>query len=62
MQNYSFGEGLALFHSSAAFDMSITSIFLPLIKGNTLYIMAEDMGIDSLVQVVEERDDLSLSN
>ncbi len=39
--NCSFTEGGSLLHSSVAFDMSVTSLFLNLIQGNSLYILSK---------------------
>ncbi len=42
----------ALLHSSIAFDMSITTIFLPLISGKSLYILPDDKKLDSFIDVI----------
>ncbi|MBY0273555.1 MAG: amino acid adenylation domain-containing protein, partial [Alphaproteobacteria bacterium] len=51
---YSLARGTTILHSSFAFDMSITSIFLPLIEGNSIHILPEDSSVDSLGGVLRE--------
>ena len=48
LKNYTISQGEALFHSSAAFDMSITSIFLPLITGQMIRILPDHAKVDDL--------------
>ncbi|MBL8675936.1 MAG: amino acid adenylation domain-containing protein, partial [Alphaproteobacteria bacterium] len=42
-----------LFHSSPAFDMSITSLFLPLIKGNSIDILPDRSRVDALADTLK---------
>jgi amino acid adenylation domain-containing protein/non-ribosomal peptide synthase protein (TIGR01720 family) len=46
-------EVMALF-SSLAFDLTITSIFVPLASGNKIIIYGEDAGIHSIKQIVQD--------
>ncbi|MFP5263070.1 MAG: amino acid adenylation domain-containing protein [Blastocatellia bacterium] len=46
---YSIGEGQSVpLHSSISFDLSITSIFPPLLAGKSLVVLPEDEGADAL--------------
>ncbi|KAB2835733.1 MAG: non-ribosomal peptide synthetase, partial [Caedimonadaceae bacterium] len=52
-------EGATLLHSSIAFDMSITSLFLPLVIGNTLHIASAQIQGDSLEEINNKLSQLS---
>ena len=41
-----------LLHSSIAFDLTVTSIFLPLIQGGIIYIMPEGSNVEHLAQEI----------
>ncbi|OJW54632.1 MAG: hypothetical protein BGO67_05225 [Alphaproteobacteria bacterium 41-28] len=51
--------GRTLLHSSVAFDMSITSVFLPLISGNILQVASTQAQGDSLEKINKEFGQLS---
>jgi len=51
--------GRTLLHSSVAFDMSITSIFLPLVSGNIVQVASSQTQIDSLEEINKEFSQLS---
>jgi amino acid adenylation domain-containing protein len=42
------GEGGSLVHSSVGFDLTITSLFLPLLTGNRITLVPEENGIEGL--------------
>lgn len=48
---YPLCNGSSLFHSSPAFDMSITSLFLPLIEGSSIHILPTDSDISALADI-----------
>lgn len=52
------GKG-SIVHSPIAFDLTITSLLLPLIMGHSIRLLAED-GIDELSAAIRERDDCGL--
>ncbi len=52
------GEGVLL-HSSISFDLSITSIFAPLVTGRKVRVLPEDPAADLLVSTMLETHDLS---
>ncbi len=54
-----FHDGITLLHSSIAFDMSITSLFLPLVIGNTLHIASTKVQGDSLEEINNKLSQLS---
>jgi len=54
----SVGSG-ALFHTSIAFDLSITTLFVPLITGKTVYMNAKKKGIDCLIYGMERLKNLT---
>ena len=53
------GEG-SLLHSSLASDMTITSLFAPLLAGQCLTILPEEQGLDALGEALCRSQDLSL--
>ncbi|MGI9214933.1 MAG: non-ribosomal peptide synthetase, partial [Gammaproteobacteria bacterium] len=54
------GIGKSLLHSSIAFDMSITTIFISLVKGNILAILPTDAtGIEPLIDYLKQSPDLN---
>ena len=53
------GEGSPV-HSSIGFDLTITSLFAPLLAGRAVNLLPEDMGIDSLEASLRGRADFSL--
>jgi len=53
-EHYPMLEGSSLLHSSIAFDMSITSLFLPLTVGNPILILPQQSQVDSLESILKE--------
>ena len=53
------GNGSAV-HSSLSFDLTVTSLYLPLIAGRTVTLVAADADVDRLAQVLRDSDNLSL--
>ena len=51
------GQG-TLFHSSMAFDLTVTSVLAPLVAGNTIHVVSERSGLDDLTQAFRKHDDL----
>ncbi|HRA27508.1 condensation domain-containing protein, partial [Ornithinibacter sp.] len=49
-----------LFHSSLAFDMSITSLFLPIVTGNSINILPRDFHVNNLTATLKIRNNFSL--
>ncbi|KAB2832885.1 MAG: amino acid adenylation domain-containing protein, partial [Caedimonadaceae bacterium] len=49
---YCLSNGPSLFHSSIAFDLSITSLFLPFMVGNSIHILPQRFQIDSLGEII----------
>jgi amino acid adenylation domain-containing protein len=47
-------KAVAILHSSVVFDMSITSLYSPLITGNTIYILPSNFQINSLEIIAKE--------
>ena len=58
-RSYSLSNGPTLFHSSPAFDMSITSIFLPLVTGNSIIILPEDSHGNALADILKTQNNFS---
>lgn len=48
------GKGV-LVHSSLNFDITLTSVFPPLLQGHVLYIVSEEQGIDGLIAAVRDK-------
>ncbi|MBX9621737.1 MAG: AMP-binding protein, partial [Alphaproteobacteria bacterium] len=55
-KTYPLSKGNSLLHSSIAFDMSITSLFLPLTTGNVILISPQNYQIDSLDEIFSKYD------
>jgi amino acid adenylation domain-containing protein/non-ribosomal peptide synthase protein (TIGR01720 family) len=55
-EKYPYRCGAGFFHSSFSFDMSITSIFLPLVTGNPVFILPYDANLDLFVNIIQEYD------
>ncbi|MFO0762663.1 MAG: non-ribosomal peptide synthase/polyketide synthase, partial [Byssovorax sp.] len=53
------GQGAPV-HSSIAFDLTITSLFAPLIAGRPVTLLPEEPGIDRLADAIRKGHDLSL--
>ncbi|MBW4454440.1 MAG: amino acid adenylation domain-containing protein [Nostoc indistinguendum CM1-VF10] len=53
------GSG-TLVHSSLGFDLTITSLFSPLLIGSLVELLPEDQGIETLAQTIKARTNLSL--
>src|SRR5436305_3662849 len=49
----------AIVHSSLNFDLTITSLFLPLISGGTVLLASQEKGIDNLVAMIHRHPYLS---
>jgi len=58
-KSYPITNGSALFHSSPAFDMSITSLFLPLVTGNSINILPEDPHGNALADILKTQNSFS---
>jgi non-ribosomal peptide synthetase component F len=52
-------QGVTLLHSSIAFDMSITSLFLPLTSGGKVEILPEQAAADSLELILKKASDFN---
>jgi amino acid adenylation domain-containing protein len=48
------GRGAAL-HSSISFDLSITSLWAPLVVGESVVLVAEELGLEGLLQTLREQ-------
>src|SRR5258706_2287099 len=58
---YRSGEGRgALCHSSISFDLTITSLFTPLVAGKAVVLAIPDRGVDSLAAALRSETDFSL--
>src|SRR5206468_3456333 len=53
------GEGSPV-HSSVAFDLTVTSLFLPLLAGRRVDLLAEDLGVEALAEALRSRSGYSL--
>lgn len=53
------GSGTTL-HGSIAFDATLTSLFMPLVVGQTIHVVSQDDDLGALVDVLENTPDLSL--
>ena len=59
--HYGAGEGRgALCHSSISFDLTVTSLFTPLLAGKSVMLAAPDTGVDSLAFALRSETDFSL--
>src|SRR5205085_1472675 len=47
-------------HSSVAFDLTITSLFSPLLVGRCVELVPEEQGIEALASTLQHRGDFSL--
>ena len=47
-------------HSSIAFDLTITSLFAPLLTGRPVFLLPDDYGIEGLAEALEAGNDFSL--
>ncbi len=60
-QHYEVALGTgAIVHSSSAFDLSVTSMFTPLVEGRRVVLVEEATGVDGLSRVIREQGKLSL--
>jgi amino acid adenylation domain-containing protein len=58
---YGADAGLATpVHSPLGFDLTVTSLFCPLLKGGSVLLISEDTGIEGLNRALESGDDFSL--
>lgn len=46
--------------SSISFDLTLTSLLIPLAAGSTVYLLAEELGVDALTEALRETGDFSL--
>ncbi|HEY4181355.1 MAG TPA: non-ribosomal peptide synthase/polyketide synthase [Kofleriaceae bacterium] len=53
------GPGMPL-HSSLAFDLTVTSVFAPLLAGTTIHLIPDSFGIDALVEAMRARPRMSV--
>ena len=55
------GEGKgAPVHSSISFDLTVTSLFAPLVSGGRADLLAEDLGVEALAEALRREGDYSL--
>ncbi|MEH1798870.1 MAG: amino acid adenylation domain-containing protein [Nostoc sp.] len=60
-QTYAVQEGVGtLVHSPLGFDLTITSLFSPLLVGRTVELLSEEQGIETLSQALSKSSNLSL--
>ncbi|MBW4434412.1 MAG: amino acid adenylation domain-containing protein [Pelatocladus maniniholoensis HA4357-MV3] len=60
-QRYAVEEGVGtLVHSPLGFDLTITSLFSPLLVGRTVELLSEEQGIETLSQALKTSSNLSL--
>ncbi|BBD64377.1 amino acid adenylation domain-containing protein [Nostoc commune NIES-4072] len=60
-QRYAVEQGVGtLVHSSLGFDLTITSLFSPLLVGGAVELLSEKQGIESLSQALKKSSNLSL--
>ncbi|MBL8677014.1 MAG: non-ribosomal peptide synthetase, partial [Alphaproteobacteria bacterium] len=59
-KNYLFSGGAAFLHSSISFDLSITSLFLPLVVGRPIYLLPFDSSIDILGEFLKKKNNFKL--
>lgn len=60
-QAYNLDQGTGtIVHSPLGFDLTITSLFSPLLVGNRVEILSEDQGIETLANALRTRSNLSL--
>ncbi|MGZ4164918.1 MAG: non-ribosomal peptide synthetase, partial [Tumebacillaceae bacterium] len=52
------GDGVPV-HSSIAFDLTVTAIFPPLMTGKQIVLVPQSVGVDSLLQVLEQYQNFS---
>jgi amino acid adenylation domain-containing protein len=58
---YQIGAGSgSVVHSSIGFDLTVTSLFVPLCAGCTVFLAPEDEGIAGLLEILRQRPGLSL--
>ncbi len=61
LRAYRVGEGAGSpVHSSVAFDLTVTSLFLPLLAGRRVDLLAEDLGVEALAEALRSRSGYSL--
>ena len=60
-QHYRAGQGSgSVVHTALAFDLTVTSLFLPLLVGGSVVLVREGPGVEELAQVLRQRQHLSL--
>jgi amino acid adenylation domain-containing protein len=61
VQAYAVAEGNgSCVHSSLAFDATITGLFAPLLVGNKVHLVSEELGLDALANIVANNSNYSL--
>ena len=61
LQRYPLAEGSgAPVHSPLSFDLTVTSLFTPLLSGKRVWLVAEAAGVDGLVQALQSGERFSL--
>ena len=61
MSTYSVGDGYgAPVHSSIGFDLTITSLFPPLLMGKSITLLSRDRGLESLSNILQKMPNFSL--
>ena len=61
LQNYPLAEGTgAPVHSPLSFDLTVTSLFTPLLSGKRVRLVPEEAGVDGLVEVLQSGEHFSL--
>lgn len=53
------GQGSPV-HSSISFDLTVTSLFAPLVSGQCVHLLPEDVGVELLADALRQNDDYSL--
>jgi len=59
-RTYPIAPGISVFHSSYAFDMSVTSLFLPLLQGYTIGMVSKIADVETLGSYIKAHDNLNL--
>ncbi|HET6261779.1 MAG TPA: amino acid adenylation domain-containing protein, partial [Chloroflexia bacterium] len=53
------GQGAPV-HSPIGFDLTVTSLYLPLVSGQSVLLLPEEPGVEALLETVRQRPDFSL--
>jgi len=61
LRTYPLSEGCgAPVHTPLSFDLTVTSLFTPLLSGRTVYLLGEGAGVESLVEALQGEETFSL--